>query len=414
MIGKIEHMFVAAELRDGLAAFVAELEPGVLDGDDARRFLDVMSDVKRLAGAAETLLAARVAETDAWRGDGADRSAAHWLARRCGMSIADAKAKFETAERLADLPVTAEAFRAGRLSDQQAREVVAGAMADPASETELLGAASEESLHELRNVSRRAQAVGEDEDERRRRIERARRARGQVGTDGVYRFGFAHTPENGARVNAVLAQFTQRAFEQARREGRHEPLEAYAADGFMAMVEAAAGGSDRSSSSVARNTKVIVNVDIDALRRGTAEHRETCEIPGVGPVPVSTARALLGEAALAIVITKGVAVMNVTHIGRNLTAHQQTVIEWWGLRCEVKGCDCRDFVDVHHVFDYATSRRTRVDELRVYCRFHHREEHRGRAPTPGQLRPRGRGRPRRQPATESDDETIEPVLPLSA
>ena len=203
-------MFVAAELRDGLAAWVAELEPGVYAVDDAVRVLDVLSDVKRLAGAAESLLAARVAEGDAWKESG-DRSAAHWLARRTGISIAEAKAKLETAARLDELPATAEAFRAGRLSDQQAREVVAGATADPASESELLGAAAEESLNELRNVSRRAQAVGENEEQRRRRIERARRARGAVGTDGVYRFAFAAQPrERGAgqrsvgRVHATL------------------------------------------------------------------------------------------------------------------------------------------------------------------------------------------------------------------
>ena len=106
---------------------------------DALALLDVMSDVKRLASAAETLLAARVAETDAWREGSADRSAAHWLARRTGISIADAKAKLETAAHLSDLPATAEAFRAGRLSDQQAREVVAGATADPQAEHGLVG-----------------------------------------------------------------------------------------------------------------------------------------------------------------------------------------------------------------------------------------------------------------------------------
>ena len=104
-------------------------------------------------------------------------------------------------------------------------------------------------------------------------------------------------------------------------------------------------------------------VDIEALRRGHTEGDETCEIAGVGPVPIATARRLLGDAALAIVIKDGVDVMNVTHLGRNLTAHQQTVVEWWGLRCEVKGCDSRDFVDVHHLFEYVRSGHTRLDEL---------------------------------------------------
>jgi hypothetical protein len=410
-IAIIEHMFVAAGMRDELAAWVAELEPGVYAVEDALGLLDVLSDVKRLASAAETLFAARVASCDGWKGSG-ERSAAHWLARRIGTSVAEAKAKLETAAQIEELPATAEAYRAGRLSDQQAREVVAGAAADPSAESELLGAAAEESLNELRNVSRRAQAAGEDEEQRRRRIERARRARGAVGTDGVYRFAFAHSPENGARVNAVLAAFTQRCFEQARREGRREPLAAYAADGFLAMVEAAASGTGVSSSQ-ARNTKVIVTVDLEALRRGHTDGDEMCEIRGVGPVSVDAARRLLGDAALAIVIKDGVDVMNVTHVGRNLTAYQQTVVEWWGLRCEVKGCDCRDFVDVHHVFEYVRSGRTRLDELRVYCKHHHRAEHAGWTPNEEQLRQRpGRRsrsrRTRREPSSSPDE------LPLTA
>lgn len=402
-------MFCTAEVRDQMARWVAELEPGEFSAEDALRMLDVVSDLKRLAGAAETLLAARVAPVGLWK-DEADRSAAHWLARRTGMSVAEAKAKLDTASRLADLPTTAEAYRAGRLSDQQAREVTAGAAADPDAEAELLDTAAADSLNELRNVSRRAQAAGEDDDARRRRVLRQRRVRKWVGSDGLYHFSFVGAPEEGAEVNATLAPFTEAAFKAAQTEGRREPLEAYAADGFMAMVRAVADGSaEGPARSTARNTKVIAVVDISALRRGYTEGDETCEIRGVGPVPVDAARRLLGDAALAIVLKKGTDVMNVTHLGRNLTAHQQTVVEWWGLRCEVKGCDCTEFIDVHHLLEYVMSGHTRLDELRVYCKHHHRAEHKGWKPDDDQIRKRPGRRPK-QPAEPED----EPVLPLSA
>ena len=381
--------------------------------EDALGLLDVLSDVKRLAAVAETLFAARVASCDGWKGSG-ERSAAHWLARRIGTSVAEAKAKLETAAQIEELPATAEAYRAGRLSDQQAREVVAGAAADPSAEPELLGAAADDSLNELRNVSRRAQAAGEDDEARQKRVHRQRRLRKWVGSDGQYHLTFVGAPEVGAEINAVLAPFTEAAFQQARKDDRHEPLEAYAADGFVAMVRAAAeGGDEKVVRSQARNTKVVVVVDIEALRRGHTEGDETCEIQGVGPVPVDAARRLLGDAALAIVIKNGVNVMNVTHLGRNLTAHQQTVVEWWELRCEVKGCDCRDFVDVHHLFEYVRSGRTRLDELRVYCKHHHRAEHAGWTPNDQQLRQRPGRRPRarrtqREPSTSPDE------LPLTA
>lgn len=159
-----------------MAAWVADLDPEVFGVEAALGLLDVLSEVKRLAGAAETLLAAHVAPAGL-RKQAGDRSAAHWLARRAGLSVAEAKAKLETAARLSELPATDEAFRAGRLSEQQAREVVSGAVADPSAEAELLGTAADDSLNELRNVSRKAQAAGEDDEVRRKRIHRQRRVR---------------------------------------------------------------------------------------------------------------------------------------------------------------------------------------------------------------------------------------------
>jgi hypothetical protein len=237
-------MFVAADVREELAGWVAEVEPGVFSGGDALALLDVLSDVKRLASAAETLFAARVAETDAWREGSADRSAAHWLARRAGISIAEAKAKLQTVEALEDLPATAAAYRAGRLSDQQAREVVAGATADPKAEGTLLGTAAQESLRELRNESRRAQAV-DDEEGRQRRIHERRQLRMGVDTDGTFRLSFSGTAVAGAAIVAALRPFTDRAFKEAKKEGRVETHGAYQADGFVAMAQAAtAGGVD--------------------------------------------------------------------------------------------------------------------------------------------------------------------------
>ena len=393
-------MFDMVECERGLESWVAELEPGVYAGDDARRLLDVVSRVKRLASAAETLLAARVAETEAWRDGSPDRSAAHWLARRGGTTIAEARGKLETAEWLGELPATAEAFRGGRLSDQQAREVVAGALADPNAESVLLETAAGDSLKELRNESRRAQAT-DDEEGRQRGIHERRAMRIRVDSDGSWHLSFRGTALAGAKIQAALRPFTDAAFRQARKEDRLEPLAAYAADGFVAMTAAAAAG-DGASKQSRSNVKIIIRVDASALRRGEVESGEMCEIPGVGPVPVSTARDLLGEAALAVVITDGVDIKNVTHIKRRTRAHQRTALEFWGIRCDVKGCDSTDFVDVHHTFEFARSRRTRLDELRTPCKFHHRQEHKGRKPTADQLRSRGR-------PTADDEE-----LPLSA
>ena len=388
-------MFVAAETRDELAGWVAGLEPGVYSGPQARELLDVVSDLKRLCGAAEMLLAQRVAETKAWEG-GPDRSAAHWFARRTGTSVGEAQAKLETAERLSELPATSEAFRAGRLSDQQVRHVAAGAVADPAAEHDLLDTASDDSLRELKDQSRRAQAV-DDEEGRQRRIHRRRALRHWVDPDGTFRLSLSTTALAGSQILTALRPFTDAAFKAAYKAGKHEPPYAYAADGLVAMANAGRSGDDGVAKS---NVKAILVVDVKALRRGAVEHGELCEIRGVGPVPVSTARELLGDAALAVVIKDGLDVKNVAHMKRRTAAHQRTVLEFWGIRCETKGCDCTEFVDVHHIFEWARTHSTRVDELRVYCKHHHRQAHQGWKPTADQLR-------RPTPAADQDSPEVE-------
>jgi hypothetical protein len=144
------------------------------------------------------------------------------------------------------------------------------------------------------------------------------------------------------------------------------------------MAEAARTGGTKPS-----NLKVILVADVAALRRGQVEPGETCEIRGVGPVPVETARRLLGEAALAIVLKDGVDVKNVTHLRRRTTAHQRTALEFLGVRCDIEGCDSTDFVDIHHVTEWVLTHQTRHDEHEASCRYHHRLKHKGWKKPPG-------------------------------
>ena len=58
----------------------------------------------------------------------------------------------------------------------------------------------------------------------------------------------------------------------------------------------------------------LLRIDAEAFRRGHVHGDELCEITGIGPVPVSVARGLLGEAILKLVITNGVAVANITRV----------------------------------------------------------------------------------------------------
>ena len=117
-------------------------------------------------------------------------------------------------------------------------------------------------------------------------------------------------------------------FKEAHREGRKEPVEAYAFDALIEMARRASGQVEGGApkASAAPQLLGLVRVDHAALVRGKVDGEEVCEIAGLGPIPVRVARELLGDAVVKLVITKGVDVMNVTHLGRGPTVAQKMAL----------------------------------------------------------------------------------------
>ncbi|MEZ5142379.1 MAG: HNH endonuclease signature motif containing protein [Acidimicrobiales bacterium] len=100
-------------------------------------------------------------------------------------------------------------------------------------------------------------------------------------------------------------------------------------------------------------TKVIVNIDLQALRRGFALPGERCSITEVGEVPVATVHDLLDreDTFLAAVLRDGEDIQKVAHLGRGPTARQRTALEARHDRCCIDGCpDPPKVVDHHHPF----------------------------------------------------------------
>ncbi|MCA1693010.1 MAG: HNH endonuclease [Actinobacteria bacterium] len=152
-------------------------------------------------------------------------------------------------------------------------------------------------------------------------------------------------------------------FRQARAEGRREPAQAYAADALVALAR---GGPRPGPRAV-----VHVAVDHAALARGHVEAGERCEIPGVGSVPVATARALAADAVLEGIVTKGTDVVAVAHLGRTVTAAQRRALEARDPVCVVEGCEVREHLEIDHVDGWALTRTTTLARLARLCRWHH-------------------------------------------
>jgi hypothetical protein len=135
-------------------------------------------------------------------------------------------------------------------------------------------------------------------------------------------------------------------------------------------VQSGSGCAVRPSQWVNPRYLALLRVDAAALRRGHVQDEELCEIAGIGPVPVSVVRDLLGEAIVKLVITNGVDVLNVTHLGRGPTTAQKIALMWTNPRCSVHGCDRRR-IEYDHQKPWADTRHTRLDELDPLCGFHH-------------------------------------------
>lgn len=118
--------------------------------------------------------------------------------------------------------------------------------------------------------------------------------------------------------------------------------------------------------------KILVRVDQATLLRGRTEGAETCAIAGVGPVPVATVRELWPDAVVKLVVTNGVDVVNVTHLGRRATDAIESAMQWQsGGACSNVRCDNDRFVEVDHRLGWTNVHRTRLDELDPLCRSCH-------------------------------------------
>jgi hypothetical protein len=117
---------------------------------------------------------------------------------------------------------------------------------------------------------------------------------------------------------------------------------------------------------------VIVRVDLEALRRGRVLPGELCELDGQGPVPVDVARSFLDDAFLSLVFTEAGDIRSVVHRGRTINAHLRTALVFRDRCCVVPGCRVAYGLEIDHVEPLEFGGDTRLDNLALLCRHHHR------------------------------------------
>ena len=368
------------ECERGLAALVDGLDANDVPLCEASGLWKAFDCIERLAANAKLLLAARVEEAGAWKDAGA-RSAAEHLAKLGGTTTSEARRSLETSKQVAGLWQMTDALRGGVFSTAQANAIAGAAAVDPSAENRLIALAATTNVTELREECLRTRAAADpDRDATYQRIHAKRYLRGFTDGEGARNLAARGVPDQVCLSEKALEPIIDDLFQQARAEGRYEPREAYAFDALVILAE-----RDQAPAAVdaekPRRPKPryygLLHASVEALTRGRIEGEETCEIVGVGPVPVRVARELLGDAIPKLVITKGVDVVNVTHLGRGATAAQRVALLWTSPKCANAACSSM-FVQIDHREPWANTRHTRSDELDHLCPHdHHLKTHDG-------------------------------------
>jgi len=353
---------VFAQVLGELEQISRQLVPAALDGREAAAVFDDAARAERLCTAIKSRLARRVEETRVWRESG-HRSAAHWVAEATGETVGAASRTLETARALDALPETEAAFRSGRLSEVQAAEVAGAAAAEPHAEAELLEAAGSTSVKGLRDRCRQVRAGAEADDRAwARRLHVERRAHEWTDPDGAYRVEARLAPDAGARFSSAWKAHIDRIFCDARRAGRREPRTAYAADALVALA----------TEGPCKPVEVRVTVDSAALARGHTKAGERCDISGIGPVPITTARSLLDDASVALMTRDADDITTVSSPRRTIPTKVRRALEARYPTCAVSTCANDQFLEIDHVVPLEDHGRTEIDNLWRLCSHHHR------------------------------------------
>lgn len=363
------------------------------------------------------MLLAEFDRREGWA-DGAIRSCAHWLAWKCGIDRGAAREKVRVARALEALPSISAAMERGELSYSKVRALTR--VATPATEETLLMIAQHGTADHVERVVRAYRRVQEA-------AELSREARQHAGRSLTWRHDDDGTVLLQVRLTAEAGALVLRALQAAERgeadaDGRvsaetrrrtgdacHGVADAehgvaeYAdtpaqrradalvrlAESWLATGEHALAGGERQA--------IVVHVDASVLAadvvhsasathpartmrlEGSLDPAGRCELEHGPALAAETARRLACDASLAAIVEDGEGrALDVGRARRTVPAALARALRARDDgRCRYPGCTHRHGLDAHHVRHWAHGGATRLSNLVLLCRRHHRLVHEG-------------------------------------
>jgi hypothetical protein len=226
--------------------------------------------------------------------------------------------------------------------------------------------AGRESLAELRAECRRVSAAArEDEIAHDDEIRRTRYLRTWTDGRGAGRGEWKLPPEDHARVVAGVTAMLRSVVAEAKAVGRPaERAETQTADALVRMAET-------TDSVGSAGIALHLRVDHAAFERGKTTTGEICEIEGVGPIPVATARNLSTRAVVHALLTNGTDVRRYANLGRYIPSALEHALIERDQTCSEPSCDVTEGLEIHHVVDVERGGPTSLENCCRLCRWHH-------------------------------------------
>ena len=366
--------------------------------EERNRLENEIAELSARIDAAIYELLVRIRRFDELEGWSGATSYPQWLSWRASLAPGTAREYVRVAHALARLPKTSDALRRGRVSYSKVRAITR--VATPATEDRLLHLARQATAADLERIVRAWRLCDrqhEGREDRKRRRNQGLSIYPDI--DGMFVVRGLLTPEVGAVVRRAIEAASEQLYQEAKdAEPKHVEAESSAcrrADALGLIAESALAAK-LDAGTAGDRYQVVVHVDPETLREDVSAETPDAADGAGGSVPVE-ASPRAGQAALEeaggirvsaetsrrVACDAGRVVMRHDAEGKVLDVGRKTRTIPPALRralasrdrhCRFPGCETRR-CDAHHVKHWADGGATKLDNLVLLCRRHHRAVH---------------------------------------
>ena len=320
-------------------------------------------------------------ERHGWSGAGM-KSCAHWLNWKCGINLGAAREKVRVAHALQSLPQISSALCHGRISYSKVRAMTR--VATEQNEGYLLMIADHGTAAHVERLVRNYRRVKRSEAlARDNQFHALRELNWYIDDDGSYVIKGRLSPEQGARIaqalDGAMATIHEEQREAAENVSAETPVAAKRADALERIADTfltQSSSGDEVSVKGGDRCTVHIHTDISTLQ-ADGDGAES-ELASGGHVSAETSRRLACDCGVVHwrEDAKGTA-LDIGRRTRSIPPAIRRALERRDGGCRFPGCTARHHVDAHHIQHWADGGATRLDNLLLLCRHHHRLVHEG-------------------------------------